>query len=322
MSIKRVILFLLLALCLQSVRAAYYPSTRSRVQHYLDLSFSAGASVPVTKGAGLTNQIGGDGQVALSYEIGRKGFFFGIGVGAQYDLSRRKINQFVDATPGVDPNMNAMTYRYVFNDFSEMQHTLMLTAPVQIGYYLTNQVYMAVGAKVQMPFYGSFSTKTNLYTEGAYTNLIEYVSRNVPSFGYYPEDEYKSKGSVAHKLASEIRVAPGLEIGGVFLLKKRLSCKVAFYAEYSIPVVYSEDKPYELVDYSRIASNPGTRTMDNLKDNIAFNPTTLSRYNASVVDWTGQNVLSKAAQNIAAGIRFTLHLNVSPSPKICMCVKD
>jgi len=318
---KRVILSLLAVLMLQTAGAVYFPVTRKGVQHYLDLSFSAGALYPVSKSTGITNQVGADGQVALSYEIGKRSFFFGIGVGAQYNLSRCRIDNFTDATLTQDPNLNSCVYRYVYNDFSEMQHTIMLTAPLQIGYYLTNNVYMAIGAKVQLPFYGQYATKTLLYTEGAYPNLMEYVSRNVPSFGYYPEDEYQAKGSVEHKLGSEIRVAPGIEIGGVFLLKKRLSCKVAFYADYSIPVV-SSDVQYDLVNYSKVSSNPGTRTMDNLQANLAFNPISLSRYNTSVVDWAGQNVLSGAMQNLSAGIRFTLHLNVSPSPKICVCVKD
>jgi len=321
LSTKRAILLVMFALLIQSASAVYFPTTRKGVQHYLDLSFSAGALYPVTKSTGITNLIGGDGQVAFSYEIGKKSFFFGIGVGAQYNLSRCRINSFADATLTKDPNANSAIYRYVYNNFEEMQHTIMLTAPLQIGYYFTNRVYMAIGAKLQMPFYGLYSTKTNLYTEGIYTNLMEPISRNVPSFGYYPEDEYKGSGSVAHKLGSEFRVAPGLEIGGVFLLKKRLSCKVAFYADYSIPVVAS-DVQYDLVDYSTVASIPGTRTMDNLHENLKFNPISLSRYNASVVELAGQNVLSKAAQNISAGIRFTLHLNVSPSPKICICVKD
>jgi len=318
---KRVILSLLAVLMLQTAGAVYFPVTRKGVQHYLDLSFSAGALYPVTKSTGITNQIGGDGQVALSYEIGKRSFFFGIGVGAQYNLSRCRIDQFVDATLAQDPNLNTCVYRYVYNDFSEMQHTLMLTAPVQIGYYLTNRVYIAVGAKLQMPFYGQYATKTLLYTEGAYPNLMEYVSRNVPSFGYYPEDEYQTSGDVAHKIGSEIRVAPGIEIGGVFLLKKRLSCKVAFYADYSLPVV-SSDVQYDLVDYSKVESNAMLRSVDNLKANLAFNPMSLSRYNSSVVDRAGQNVLSGPLHNLSAGIRFTLHLNVSPSPKICVCVKD
>lgn len=312
---------LLLTLSMQWLSAAYFPVTRKGVQHYLDFSFSGGASYPVTTATGVTNQIGADGQFTLSYEIAKRAFFFGIGVGTQYDLSRRRINQFVDATPAIDPNLHPVEYRYVFERFGEKQHTLMLTAPIQIGYYFTNHVYMAFSAKVQLPYYGSYTTQTNLYTEGGYANLMEYISRNVPAFGYYPEDEYTATGSISHKIGSEIRVAPGIEIGGTFLLKKRLSCKVAFYAEYSLPII-SADAQYDLVDYTGVNTQPGMRSMDNLHANLTFYPISLSRYNASVVDLAGQNVLSKATQNISAGLRFTLHLNVSPSPKICVCVKD
>jgi len=301
--------------------AGYFPATQKGLRHYLDLSVSGGALVPVTKGEGLTNQIGADGQVAFSYEMGIRSFFFNLGVGAQYNLLRRQIGEFVDATPSQDPNMNPVTYRYVFNDFAEQEQALMFTVPLQIGYYFTNHVYMAVGAKLQLPFYGSYTTTTKLYTEGDYVNLMEYISRNVPSFGYYAEDQYKSSGSIARNLGSEIRVAPGIEIGARFHIKKRWNCKVAFYAEYSLPVV-TADVQYDLVDYSAISAEPGMRTQDNLRENIKFYPIALSRYNASVLEVAGQNVLAKAAQNMAIGVRFAVHLDVSKAPKICNCIKD
>ncbi|MCQ2342612.1 MAG: hypothetical protein MJZ75_03855 [Paludibacteraceae bacterium] len=322
MSVKHYIVGLVLAVGLMPLSAQrYFSSVTGGTQHFLNLSVSAGALLPTTKGEGLTNQIGADGQIAFSYEIAKRSFFVNLGVGAQYNLSRRRLDHFVDATPAVDPNMHALTYRYVFDNFAEMQHDLMLTVPLQVGYFLTNDLYLAVGAKVQLPFYGTYKTKTNLYTEGEYINLMEYISRNVPSFGYYPEEKYTYGANRNVSLGQVIRVAPGIEFGGLFQIRKRLSCKVAFYAEYSILVV-APSVEYDVVDYSNVASQPGMRNMDNLKENLVFLPITESRYNSSVIDYAGQDILAKAAQNVAFGVRFTLHLNVSRTPKICNCVKD
>lgn len=322
MSAKQFILLLLLLPLAATMSAQrYFTSQTGRTQHFLNLSLSGGASLPTVKGDGLTNQIGADGQVAFSYEIAKRSFFVSLGVGAQYDLSRRCLENMVDVSPTVDPNMHNVNYRYVFRTLAEQQQTLMLTVPLQLGYYITNDLYLAVGAKLQLPFYGSYATKANLYTEGEYVNLMQFVSQNVPSFGYYPEDVYTGKGRTAVALGNTFRVAPGIEFGGLFQLHKRLSCRVALYAEYSIPITAPSVR-YDIVDYSRVSVIPGTRTMEDLKENIAFSPIAESRYNMSVVGHAGQDILSKAAQNVAFGVRLVLHLNVSRSPKICNCVKD
>lgn len=280
---------------------------RISTQHFITASLAGGAGLGTSCPDGIKPAIGGDGQVALSYEVLHRGFFFSFGVGADYRLSRYKLTDgTVEFFPRLDKDGQAINYRYVYNNYLEKEHTISVTAPIWFGYRVQDKVYFAVGAKISAPLWNTYSTKTDLYTEGEYPNLIEYVSRDVPSYGFYPTMECKQKG--VYSMPS-LMVSPMAEIGGFFRIVPGFSCRLGAYVEYAIPVMGSKHDKV-LVDYSAVDVNPATQTQENLQANIRFNSILDSRMSAAV------------AQYISFGIRATFRFNVTRTPSFCMCETD
>lgn len=293
-------------MCL-SVTSVSAQRRASTTLHFITASVAGGAGLG-TSGQGVVKPaVGGEGQLAVSYEVLKSGFFFSIGLGADYRLSRYSLTEgMVDQFARVDRDGRPINYRYVYSGYSEQEHTVSATAPVWLGYRIKDKVYFSVGAKLAMPLWNTYSVRTNLYTEGEYPNLIDFVSRNVPSYGFYPSTEFKGKGSY---VAPTLSVSPMAEVGAFFRIVPGISCRIGAYVEYAIPVL-GKTPTVAQIDYSAVDINPATQSLDNLHSTLRFNSVLNSRLNAS------------AAQYISFGIRATFRFNVTRSPSVCLCERD
>lgn len=290
----------------------------SVTQHYLTLSAGGGMAQNLSAAKIANANPGADAQVAFSYEIGKRGFFFNFGIGADYLFTRSSIDGFTEQTPRVDKDGRQILYNMVFSDYMEKQHTLLASVPVQFGYRFHRYAYFAVGAKVQMPLITQYSVTTKMYTEGVYPNLIDVVSKNVPSYGYYPEEKYTYSSKYD---APTLYVTPMAEVGGFLRLARGITCRVGLFVEYAIPVVGSH-KTDILVDYSDVDLNPQTQNRSNMADNIRFRSMLNAQYNATMTEHAGEKLMKGLAENITFGVRATFRFNVTQSPSICLCVTD
>lgn len=295
------------------------PATAQRtLQHYLDVSVGGGVAMGMSTKSFVKDKIGADGQIGFAYEMAKHRFFFNIGVGADYVLTCTGVDNFVDSYARVDKDGRAINYRYIYSDYVENEHLLMGSASIELGYRFHRYGFFGVGAKVSFPFVSDYSTKTKLYTEGVYTELIQPVSRNVPSYGYYPEIQYKDKGSFT---APDLYIAPMAEVGGVVPIQPGIICRIGLFCEYMIPVVGSY-KAQPILDYSAVNLDPNTQNQEDLIANLHMHPIVNGNFNRSVLEHGGEAMMKRMAENLTIGIRCTFRFNVSRSPSICNCVTD
>ena len=288
-------------------------------QHYITASLAGGSGLGTSCNEMIESQLGGEGQVALSYELLHRGFFFSIGVGGDYRLSRYQMaNDMVHSFARQDRDGHDINYRYAYSDYKEKQHTACVTIPLSFGYYITDNVYASLGVKTSIPLWDRYTTQTLLYTEGEYPNLIDFVSRNVPSYGFYPTMECSGAGIYN---APTLSVSPMAELGAAFELSRRVSCRLGLYVEYAIPVIWTNNLT-ELVDYSGVDANPLTQTKENLQSSIMFHSVLNSQMNAAATAYAGQNLFADMSQYLSFGIRATFRFNIAHGSSKCMCLKD
>ncbi len=288
-------------------------------QHFITASVAGGSGLGMSCGEMISPVAGADGQIALSYEVLRSGFFFSFGIGADYRLSRFNMkNQMVDQFPSPDRDGVPVLYRYVYSGYREQEHTLYGSVPVWFGYRIKDKVYFSLGAKVSMPLWNTYSVTTDMYTEGKYVNLIDVVSRDVPSYGYYPTVTYGYKGSYK---APALMVSPMAEVGGFIRLVPGYSLRIGAYVEYAVPVA-GKHNTADIVDYSSVDTNPLTRNRENLQSNIRFNSVLNAHMDPASTAYAGQNVMKSVSQFISFGIRATFRFNVTRTPSVCMCEID
>lgn len=292
---------------------------RSITQHFITTSIAGGSGFGMSANRMVSPSPGGDAQLALSYEVLRSGFFFSFGVGADYRFSQFNMKgNMVDQFAMPDRDGRATLYRYVYSKYREKEHTLYASFPIWFGYRIKDKVYFSFGAKASLPLWNTYSVSTEMYTEGEYPNLIDVVSRDVPSYGYYPTVAYGYKGSYK---APTLMVSPMAEVGGFIRLVPGYSLRIGAYVEYAIPVVGNHNT-VDLVDYSAIDNNPQTRSRENLQANIRFNSVMNAHMDPSSTAYAGENIMKSMSQFISFGIRATFRFNVTRTPSVCMCEID
>lgn len=292
---------------------------RPITQHFITTSIAGGSGLGMSCNEMIRPGAGADGQIALSYEVLRSGFFFSFGIGADYRLSRFNMKgDMVDQFPSPDRDGRPVLYRYHYSKYREVEHTLYGSVPVWFGYRIKDKVYFSLGAKVSMPLWNTYSVSTDLYTEGEYPNLIDVVSRDVPSYGYYPEMKYGYKGSYK---APTLMVSPMAEVGGFIRIVPGYSLRLGAYVEYAIPVM-GNHYTVDIVDYSSVDTNPQTRNRENLQANIRFNSVLNAHMDPSSTSYAGQDIMKSMSQFISFGIRATFRFNVTRAPSVCMCEFD
>lgn len=291
---------------------------KQQLQHFINLSAAGGLDVGLSGSGFVRPGIGGDGQFAVAYELQNKGFFFNVGLGADYRVMNYALKgKMTHAFASQDKDGHPISYRYVYTGYSETQQTLYATLPIWLGYIIRERVYIAVGAKAALPLWNTYEAKTKMYTEGVYTNLIDPVSQNVPSFAYYPKSTYSGKGTYTTATAY---VYPMAEAGVVFELDKKITCRLGAFAEYAIPI--GGACPHtDIVDYSAVDMNPQTRSQENLKAGLGFNSMLNGKMNTSATANAGQNLLNGWSSFLSVGVRATFNFNVTKYKSECRCIE-
>lgn len=292
---RAICIFGVLVLSLSLSAQSRYKNTNNGVSHYLSLQFQGGEAnmfapsekIPFSPG------LGGDGQIAFSYEVQKRRFFFNVGIHAHYTYTQTKLDQYMEAFPQHDRYGEEVSYRYHYSDLKEGQQTLTVGVPIQFGWYMGTNVYMALGVKAEYPLMHTYSTQTNIKTDGVYARFIQPFENN-PFYGYYPSFPFAYAGTYDNKVCPWI--SPTLEIGGRIRIKKKIALRLGGYLEYGIPIGVARDKSF--VDYSAINSDVQTRTQEDLASNLIIN---------SALDC---NALSRNYSRFAVGIKcaFLFHL--------------
>lgn len=272
---------------------------------YLSLSLSGGEGNTLCMEKSVKDKMGADAQVRFSYELEHRFFFFNFGVGAQYGYTRQGLLPWTDAFSRTDKDHELHSYQYCYSDYQERQHTVAFTVPVQLGFYMTEQFYMAVGATFSLPLVKQYAGEATFHTQGVYP-WAQQPFQNVPAYGFYTWDIYKDKGNY-HSM--QYGIAPTLEIGYDLPHKTdRYFMRIGAYAEYNM--VIGNWAKSVLVDYSAVDANPSTLSQENLKANLRLN---------SVLD---SERLSNPYARMAVGVRFTVLFDVTHQQKICVICDD
>ncbi len=280
----------------------YYSSVNGGKQYFLSLSFAGGEANTFCQNDKVKDQIGGAAQLSFAYELFYRGLFFNVGVGLDYMLTRQQVLDFTDAFERLDKEGEALTYRYLYADYQEQQHTLSATIPVQLG-YVAGHFYAAVGAKLMLPVMHTYATSTSMFTQGEYERFIE-PFLDIPEYGFYTTDTYHYKG--LSQATGQTKVAATVELGGNLPLentKQRL--RIGVYAEYLLPT--GDINRVNLTDYSQVDISPLTQTQDNLRQNLKLN------------SWLDNSLQTKLAHSLQVGLRLTVLFDVTPKRYPCRC---
>lgn len=316
---KKYFTLLLTTLMLSSMSyAQYYSTVTSRARHYLNLSVGAGISENMSVTELVSNKVGGTGQFQFTYEMDKKSFFFQFGVGVDYLYTGQGLAEMTDQYERNDKDGEPILYRYVYSDYKEAQHNILVTIPVMFGFHFATYGYVSAGAKVGLPVYGHYKTTTDMFTEGEYLRFVQPISKNVPAYGFYPRGEYSYSGDFDR---SGIFVSPVFEIGGRFRIKKKIDCRLGLFAEYALPVGGSNYKA-NLIDLNQVDINPVSQNQKNLEENIRFNSILMSHFNTTVLNHEGENLLDRASQYLQIGVRATFRFDVTIPPYICVLCYD
>lgn len=284
----------------------------SGVQHYITISVGGGEGNTLMRTPldmpKVYNRIGADAQFHIGYELRQKGFFFGVGVGADYDLGRQHIDSLKDNYGRVDREGDPITYTYAYRDYNDRQMAAHITIPIYLGGYLTDALYLLGGVKFGINMWGVHKAWTEMETYGTYTEFIHTIHKTA-YYGYYPESHYEYSSICP---MPQFKIIPMVEIGYKIPLEtksKRVEMRVGAYAEYGIPLSMQNSLP--MVDISQTDLNPFTQNQLDLQQHIILNsPVT--------TDWQ----VGGKTSNLQVGVRFTCLFNVTPPKRFCMCNPD
>ena len=304
-------LILVLSISL-GARAERVRFTQNPVNHFITLSLGGGEgntlsgfAIPESK-----DLAGADGFFGLGYELRKNSFFFGFGVQADFELTRQQLGKFVETENRIDFEKDPHIYSYRYAFYQDAQRNLQLGVPIHFGLYFGDYVYAMLGAKFVMSLWNDHSTVARFSTDGTYPRYSEPITDRL-QYGFYPEDTYFYKGEAVQ----EMKVGPTLEVGvkvPVFSPSRRFGLRIGVYAEYLCPLGFTNQM--KLVDYSGVKVKPMTKLTDkdleNLHKNIIFHSFLNSQYQ------------TRAAQNLAVGLKLTFLFNATSVPKLCNCDRD
>lgn len=308
MSRLRLYIVLLCMLSATMLTAAPRQYKSATVSHWIGLSLDGVEANALPGGEQIRIKAGGGGGGHLLYELRTGGFFFNIGVGADYIITNTALDTYTDAFGRVDRMGEPLTYRYNYSDYQEQQRQLRLLIPLQIGYQFGDLLYAGVGVSFRTkPLMNSVSANTRMYTQGEYERFIE-PFRDAPYYGFWPEAEYEGT-STMYSATNELAVEAELGVN-IPLNVPKLRMRAGLFFGYDLPLSkFDEREGMTLVDYSGVNTSAITQTQQNLQENIGFN---------SMLDTP---IAVKEAQRLRIGLRLTLLVDVTPKPKHCMCWK-
>lgn len=275
--------------------------------HWVGMSVTGVEANLLPNGNDIIIKGGGGGGGHLLYELRTGGWFFNIGLGADYILTNTALATYTDAFGRVDRTGEALTYRYNYSDYAEQQRQVRLMIPLQVGYQFGDYAYVGIGASFRTkPLLNEIRTHTRMYTQGEYERFIE-PFRDAPYYGFWSEDEYSGTGimrSATNEMAVEAEVGTNIPLNA-----KKVRMRAGLYFGYDLPLSqFEEREATALVDYSAVNKSPYSQSQEDLKENIRFN---------SMLDTS----LSAEAQRVRVGLRLTVLFDVTPKPRHCMCWK-
>lgn len=318
MSLRRISILLGLLCIATTLVAAPRYSTSHTLTHHVGVAL-AGFEANLMKGQTTTDiSIGvrGGGQLAVTYELQKSGFFFQIGVGADYTITSCSLNRYDNDTFPSMYNGEPIIYQYVYSGWREQQNQLRVIVPIRFGYLIGKWMYVGIGASYRSKplVINNISVATRMHSEikneqaqgGIYPEDDEKGREFEDKHGFWIESDYTGKGRV---LSATHEIAAEAEIGVRFALTKKIQMRTALYAGYDIPLIpFKVDNRLEtLGDYSRLDEAPRSSTKANLIENLGFH---------SILD---TNILQRDPHRLRAGLRITLLFNLSSEPERCMC---
>lgn len=307
---KRWVIVMMTVLCTLSVAAQRGYRTNSGVAHYLTLQLGGGESNTLAtseKVNNLKNLGGADAQFAFHYEIRKNFFFFNFGANAHYTYTGQGIAYFADEFAATTYQGVAHTYRYHYTNYEERQHTMAVGMPVQFGFYIIPEFYIAVGARAEYPLLATYKTSTGLMTDGMFPWAIEPYQNNA-QYGFYPEAPFSIAGNYMTG-GAQPTISPTLELGTRFRLGGPVSLRLGVYAEYAIPLLQVHGLP--LTDYSMVAKAPDpSHSQEQLWSSLQLN---------SILD---HNAQTRDYWRLSVGIKATFLFNLRSKPHCVTCEDD
>lgn len=317
-----------LAICLSlaMANAAHMTSTVNKTNNYLGFSLGLGADMMIPSNSVAKTDLGMDANFAFRYQLNSKGFLFTLGLGADYELTREKMNDYLEYRQAKDFDGENFRYEYQYSNYKDAQNTLYGMGMLALGYQV-KQVYFLLGANVKLPLISNYHFTTDLLTSGAYSSFKAEHITDVPTYGFYPKDQYEGKGSKATAdlvNLDNLWIAPMLEIGYARPIKKKSVLQAGLFLEYGIRL---GDYSTPLFDYSKVATNMQIQSQENLRDNLQYGSLLYSAVpglpNTNPYLGVDINQRDKAAvgslSNFVLGLRVTLLFNVDHERKFCNC---
>lgn len=326
---KSFILSILLCLValIPTAEAAPYRRTGG-AQHFLHLSLMGGEANTCIKSVDqldergmhtaypLSNSIGGDAQLELSYEIRKNNFLIGFYGNAHFTGTGVHADSLINSYLTRDIQGDPMYYYFHHTDYQERQRSLWVGGGLRLGWYVLDNMYVAVGAKVEKPLKTDYQIESDLSTSVMWPFAIVpiYSPVGVTDIGYglYSEEPLNAQGAY-RAYNSALMVSPTLEIGAHLHIANRFYMRLAGYVEYGLPVGRVSD-PVVLIDYSRVdipeKENNYIQSRDQLWNGLSLN---------SAMDYAGSK-LDKG--RLCVGAKVSFMLDVTTHRERCTTCSD
>ena len=290
-----------------SLKAEYVSTSSDRLTHYLGLSLSGAEANRITaKQTSVINGAGWDAAVAASYEMSYRTWFWGFGLEASWQQINDRLDHFIDMQQRVDIDGEQFSYQYVYTDYLERAKTFDISIPIYLGKSF-NRVYTMVGFRFDIPVKARYDVTNSMYTQGVYpwsiTPVVTTPGNDFSSLGFYAEQQYK----YAKQYDKELHLTPFVEVGYEVLRSAKVNIRTGAYAAFAIPI--SNKTRMVLSDYSSINTNPFTQNVQNMQQNIRWNPLAYS-----------DKYLATPSQ-LEVGVKLSFLFNVTAHPGKCMCME-
>ena len=303
-------LLLLLGLSFASwvnAQSEYYAVSSNKLTHYLGLSIGGGEAnrIRINTDA-LRNKAGGAASFAFHYEMQYRSWMWGLSVEGTFQHLHDQVLPFSDSFTRLDMDGDEVNYAYVYTAYGEKSQTANLRIPIYFGMNFS-KVYTMIGVRLEIPIWSQYAVVADMYTQGTYpwsiTPVVSDGINDFSSLGFYPTNTYTYVNTYEEKLY----IAPFIEVGYEFFRTDKVNMRVGAYAAYALPIVTGEKVP--LADYSAIDINPRTQNLENLKQQIRWNPLVQS------------DKYPDTPYKLEVGVKLTMLFNVTADNHKCMCVK-
>lgn len=303
-------LLLLLGLSFASwvnAQSEYYAVSSNKLTHYLGLSIGGGEAnrIRINTDA-LRNKAGGAASFAFHYEMQYRSWMWGLSVEGTFQHLHDQVLPFSDSFTRLDMDGDEVNYAYIYTAYGEKSQMANLRIPIYFGMNFS-KVYTMIGVRLEIPIWSQYAVVADMYTQGTYpwsiTPVVSDGINDFSSLGFYPTNTYTYVNTYEEKLY----IAPFIEVGYEFFRTDKVNMRVGAYAAYALPIVTGEKVP--LADYSAIDINPRTQNLENLKQQIRWNPLVQS------------DKYPDTPYKLEVGVKLTMLFNVTADNHKCMCVK-